>query len=158
MSVEITVNTKVWDNLKKSLTKASLEHINLGWLDGVAYGPENDNLPVATVAMWMEKGDPAHYPPRPYFRAGFLPRLNTPEYKAVFKSVIEGALSGKTSFTQAYQKLGPVLVRGLKKEIDDWSTPPNSPLTVERKGFNNPLIETGTMRDTVDFKIEKGSV
>ena len=33
----------------------------------------------------------------------------------------------------------------LKETIAEWSDPPNAPLTIERKGFNDPLVETGKL-------------
>jgi hypothetical protein len=48
------------------------------------------------------------------------------------------------------------MVKGLQNEIIAWDTPPNSPQTVEAKGFNDPLINTGKMLESVDFKVERG--
>ena len=40
------------------------------------------------------------------------------------------------------------------EEAGSWSEyPHNSPRTVERKGFDQPLVDTGAMRDGVEFSI-----
>ena len=155
MSIKITVDTSGWDKIKKNLLQANKESLNVGFFPDSRYGPENDNLPVATVAMFMEEGDPVKYPPRPFIRMGFLPRLKTSEYVPVFQQAIKSVLDGQSTFKQAYTKLGPVMVKELQNEIISWSTPTNSPQTVEAKGFNDPLIDSGKMLESVDFKVER---
>jgi hypothetical protein len=156
MSVKITVDKTGWDKLKKNLLQANKESLKLGFFEDSRYGPENDNLNVAQVAQFMEEGDPVKYPPRPFIRIGFLPRLKTPEYIPIFQQAIKSVLDGQSSFKQAYTRLGPTLVKGLQNEIIGWDTPPNSPQTIETKGFNDPLINTGKMLESVDFKVERG--
>ena len=40
------------------------------------------------------------------------------------------------------------------EDVSSWSKYPyNSPRTVERKGFDHPLIETGAMKDGVEYSI-----
>lgn len=157
MSIKITVDTSGWDKIKKNLLQANRESLNVGFFPDSRYGPENDNLPVATVAMWQEEGDTVKYPPRPFIRMGFLPRLKTPEYIPIFQQAIKSVLDGQSSFKQAYTRLGPTLVKGLQNEIIAWDTPPNSPQTIAEKGFNDPLINTGKMLESVDFKVERGN-
>ncbi len=112
MSVKITVDKSGWEKIKKNLLQANQETLKVGFFDD-RYGPENNNLPVAVVARFMEEGDPVKYPPRPFMRVGFLPRLKTAEYVPLFQSVITSVLEGKATFKQAYTKIGPVLVKGL---------------------------------------------
>lgn len=156
MPIKITADTSGWDKIKKNLLQANKESLKVGFFDD-RYGPENDNLPVATVARFMEEGDPVKYPPRPFIRVGFLPRLKSAEYIPLFQNAITSVLEGKATFKQAYTKMGPVLVKGLQNEIISWDTPPNSARTIAEKGFNDPLINTGKMLESVDFKVERGN-
>jgi len=156
MSVKITIDKSGWEKIKKNIVKDSGLSLNLGIFEESKYGPENSNLQVAQVFQWMEEGDPVMYPPRPAFRVGFLPRLKTAEYVPLFQNAITSVLEGKATFKQAYTKMGPVLVKGLQNEIIGWDTPPNSARTVAEKGFNDPLIDSGKMLESVDFKVEKG--
>lgn len=153
--IKIKVDNSGWEKIKKNLLN-NKETLKVGFFEDSIYGPENDNLPVAMVAMFMEEGDPVKYPPRPFIRMGFLPRLKTSEYVPVFQQTIKSVLDGQATFKQAYIKLGPVMVKGLQNEIIAWDTPPNSPQTVEAKGFNDPLINTGKMLESVEFKVERG--
>ena len=156
MSVKITVDKSGWEKIKKNLLQANQESLKVGFFDD-RYGPENDNLPVAVVARFMEEGDPIKYPPRPFIRVGFLPRLKTAEYVTLFQNAITSVLEGKATLKQAYTKMGPVLVKGLQNEIIGWDTPPNSARTIAEKGFNDPLIDSGRLLESVDFKVERGN-
>jgi hypothetical protein len=44
----------------------------------------------------------------------------------------------------------------LQRSITEWTTPPNSPRTVARKGFNKPLIDTAVMLRSVDYQVVSG--
>lgn len=47
-------------------------------------------------------------------------------------------------------------IRGqLQTSIRDWTTPPNSPDTIAKKGFNKPLIDTSHMLNSVDYDYGK---
>ena len=35
----------------------------------------------------------------------------------------------------------------ISKTIRDWTTPPNSPETIKMKGANNPLVDSGDMKN-----------
>ena len=144
---------KVWRKMKANLMKAKDSSIKVGFFDEF-YGSENDNLPVAQVAQWQEEGTDK-IPMRPFMRAGFMikniEKLGwlTPEVKGMISAVALGNMS----WNQMYHKLGPVFVKIMQKEIELWQIPMNAPLTVELKGFNNPLIDSGKMLDSVEYRI-----
>ena len=45
-------------------------------------------------------------------------------------------------------------VNHMKSVIDEWTTPPNSAATIQRKGKDDPLVDTGKMRDSVEYRIQ----
>jgi len=155
MAFKLTKDTKVWDSIRSNLTKGSVQEIQVGFFEESKYGDENDNLPVAQVAQWNEEGS-ATNPTRPFIRVGFAGRIkNDPE---LFFSSIKRIVEGDSTFAAEYKVLGPKLVLEMKQSIAEWDTPSNSPKTIAEKGFNNPLIDSGTMYDSVDYKVEnKGS-
>lgn len=155
MSIKITVDTSGWDKIKKNLLQATQENLKIGWFENSRYNSDNDNLPVAQVAQWNEESS-INNPPRPFIRFGFMPKLKGPEYRKVFEASIANVLQGNTTLKAEYNKLGPILVKEMKDVITDWDTPPNSPRTIEAKGFDDPLVWTGRMRESVEFKVERG--
>ena len=62
---------------------------------------------------------------------------------------------GETSLQTVLRTLGNKAQDDIKAEIVSLSTPPNSPLTIELKGSQNPLIDSGLMKDSVRWKIDE---
>lgn len=149
--MKLEVDKSVWNKMKQRLSKDSME-LRVGWFEGDRYGPENDNLPVAQIAKWNEEGTETN-PTRPFIRVGFMQPVQKGIYNSYFIESMQKIAEGKSSFSQEYRKLAPMVRKDFQEVIEEWSTPPNSPVTIERKGFNNPLIDTGTMHDSVSWMI-----
>lgn len=149
-------DTRVWDSMKKNLLKGNYKSLDVGFFDEY-YGPENDNLPVAQVAKWQEEGT-ENIPMRPFMRAGFMIKNVEKEgwITAEVKQMLDAVAMGRMTWNQLYHKLGPVMVKIMQKEIEMWPIPMNAPLTVELKGFNDPLIDTGKMLDSVEYRVADG--
>jgi len=154
MSFKLKVDKSGWEKLKKDISKNTQDKLRVGWFEGSNYGPENDNLPVAQVAQFNEEGTSTN-PIRPFIRVGFMTPIKKGVYDSLFKESMQRIAEGKSSFKQEYTKLGPTFVKEMKDVIAKWDTPPNSPQTIADKGFNNPLIDSGTMYDTTDFEVAK---
>lgn len=154
MSFKLTVDKSAWKRMKKDLLKAAAQEVQVGFFGGSNYGPENDNLPVAQVAQWNEEGS-ATNPTRPFIRVGFMGPARKGVYDKVFLESMQRIAEGQSSFKQEYTKLGPLFVKDMKQVITDWDTPRNSDETEAAKGRNDPLVWTGLMRDSVDFKVEQ---
>lgn len=149
-------DTRVWDAMKKNLKAGKHLSVNVGFFDEY-YGPENNNLPVAYVAKIQEEG--LGPPMRPFIRNGFMEdNIKTLSWLTPqVKGMISAVALGQMSWNQLYQKLGPVFVEIMKKEIEDWTSPMNAPLTIELKGFNDPLIDTGKMLDSVEYRVSSAN-
>lgn len=160
-SFKVNKDTSVWDKMKKNVSNGSLEEIKLGFFPDSVYGSDNDNLPVAQVVQWQEEGteggqgNGSGIPPRPFMRVGFKSSLMKPRSQDWFKASINRIVMGESTFRQEYNSTGKLFVKELQEVIEEWSSPANSPVTIANKGFNDPLIETGFMKDSVDYKIEK---
>lgn len=163
MSFKLKVDKSGWEKLKKNLKELADNEIQTGWFPEQRYGPENDNLPMATVARLDEEGHingptalfpGAITPPRPFMRVGFRDALKLGENKQQFKYMIEAVMSGQSTLI-VMQKSLPVFEQTLRKVMLDWNTPPNAPVTVEMKGFNDPLRNTGELIANVTAKVAK---
>ena len=150
MANKVIKNVAAWDKVKANLLK-NIPELNTGFFSESVYGPENDNLPVAQVAQLNEEGSRDN-PPRPFIRAGFGGALRSGKLdkniSVAMKNILEGG-----DIQQQYKILGPVLVNEMRQQIINWDTPPNSPKTVEAKGKNDPLRDTDTMLNSVDYKV-----
>lgn len=100
----------------------------------------------ATKALALNYGVPAKkIPPRPFmddFAVKFERFLATELVHYI--DIRDGGIS----FAHA-ESLAGVGKKLMERVINDWQIPPNAPSTIQRKGFNDPLVETGHMRDHV---------
>ena len=91
-------------------------------------------------------------PPRPFLSNAM--RANRGKYRAAMRAGARDALMGSSSLTQVVSKLGILAQGDIQGEITSLRSPPNSPVTIRRKGSSNPLIDTGQMRQSVTWKLE----
>ena len=97
----------------------------------------------------------ALYPPAHFLRR----RYRYMRKKSGEAAVSEAAkvLRGNEKAQQAFREIGTDVQKKVQKRIDEGQFVPNAPSTIKRKGHDHPLIDTGTMRDSISYTIcEKG--
>jgi len=116
------------------------------------YGSGVSGLPVAQVAFWNEFGT-IRAPARPFFRT--MVESKSPRW-----GIGLGVALKKTNYNarNALAIMGEGIRGQLRQSIRDWSTPPNSPLTVKLKGFNKPLIDSAVMIRSAEYQVIDGDV
>lgn len=153
--MKFTKNTAQWDKLKRDLLK-KIPSIETGWFEGQNYGSDNDNLPYATIAQWNNEGhrndNGTVTPPRPFMTMGLAAAITAGANKDDFKDMIQAVASGKSVLT-VLNKAGTNFERTLRKVMLDWDTPRNAPLTIEIKGFDDPLVETSELIANVNSRV-----
>ena len=155
MSMKFTVDKRAWLDLKKSFAKAEMYEDQLGWFEDNRYGSDNDNLPMAQVAQWIDEGVASkNIPPRDFIRTGLTNDLKRGTNDASFKRIITAVANGQDVF-KALHKEGDSFRQTLRQVMIDWDTPPNSPTTIELKGFDDPLIESSELISNVSVKTAK---
>ena len=163
MSFKLKVDKSGWEKIKKNLQQAEVYNVNVGWFPENQYGPENSNLPMAYVARLNEEGHVNGFdslvpgaitPTRPFMRVGLKGALAAGANKDDFKDMVTAVLTGKSVLT-AMQKTTTNFERTLRKVMLDWDTPRNAPLTVEMKGFDDPLVNSSELIANVTAKVEK---
>lgn len=83
-------------------------------------------------------------------------RDNRIKYRNALRTSAAKLVLGETTLRIVLSKLGILASDDIRMEIDALKSPPNSPVTIERKGSSNPLIDTGAMRQAVTWIIEDG--
>lgn len=157
MRLTIKQDTKVLRAFKASIQKQLGNKLEIGFFPEARYGSENDNLSVAQVAQWNNEGS-ENNPPRPFFTSSVIAPMERKKFTKLFNDSIQRVISGKSSFTQEYSLIGKALQKEIQQAIREWDSPPNSPRTIADKGFNNPLQDTDTMLNSVDYKITKKGI
>jgi hypothetical protein len=107
---------------------------------------------VPSVAHWNSVGT-ATIPARHFF--GKTLKDNLGPYKKAVGAIVRLVLRGDVGVDKARRNLGIRGVRDAKKAVDAFSTPPNAPSTIAKKGFDNPLIHTKKMRDAIGWRVER---
>jgi hypothetical protein len=52
-------------------------------------------------------------------------------------------------------RIGDMAVDILREAVEDLHEPPNSPVTIARKGGNNPLVDTGFLAQSIEWKLKE---
>lgn len=155
MSITLTVQiSKKKDNLNKIIKRLETsmnDELRIGFFDGEMHPSGN---PVATIALINDVGSTTN-PPRPFMSSGLKSILRSSTYRKMYADQLRKILSGKITPRGAYEEIGKYAVEDLKQLIDDWTNPPNSAKTIAIKGRNDPLVDTGTMMQSVKYKIAK---
>ncbi|MND61440.1 hypothetical protein D3C80_526990 [compost metagenome] len=85
--------------------------------------------------------------------ATFEDAMNQMFMGRAIKGIYEASIQGR-QVQGLLEKLGTMVGDIMQVEIDDWPGS-NSPTTIKRKGFNDPLFDTGKMLESVKFQIHQ---
>lgn len=143
----ITADGKKFEKLLKEL--GQLE-VRIGIQQGEA---SEDGVDLVDIAMFNELGT-VHIPSRPFLRDSV--DAHAAEINAFLQSMRSQLLKGGSA-EEVLKKIG-VFQKGLvQNEIANGHFLPNSEATIKRKGSDKPLIDTGRMRQSINYVIqEKG--
>lgn len=92
-------------------------------------------------------GRPAPIPPREWLIPGV--ESATPDILDVIASGIETG----APMNQTLEQVGAFAVGAVQTYMTELRDPPNAPYTIEQKGSDNPLINTGSLRGSVAYKV-----
>jgi len=112
---------------------------------------EGEELNLATIAAFNEFGT-STIPSRPFLRSTV--DENRSKYGEVIAKGLRAAIDGRQRFKVSLDRLGLMVVSDVQKKITDNDFPRNAPSTIERKGSSKPLIDTGRLRQSIDYEIE----
>lgn len=112
----------------------------------------DDETDMCDVALFNELGT-SKSPSRPFLRQSVDD--NGDKINALCKSIMKNVANGSCTAEEAYKKAG-VYIKGLVQEqIKNGEFEANKPSTIKKKGSDKPLIDTGQMRQSVNFVICK---
>ncbi|PND34535.1 hypothetical protein C1I89_10135 [Achromobacter pulmonis] len=121
--------------------------LRVGFLEGATYP---DGTPVALVAAVNEFGRPdRNQPPRPFFRS-----MIAEKQKGWPRALGAVAKNNDYDIDKALGQMGEGIKGQLQESIRELDSPALSPVTVARKGFEKPLVDTGHMMNSVDYEVD----
>lgn len=111
------------------------------------YSPRKP-ISVARVALANEFGG-KNRPPRPFMRTTV--KLKKKKWRKIVQDLLPQYMNNVKSL---FEKLGDYCKEDLEEMIRDWSVPPNAPSTIKKKGFNDPLVDSGQMMSSVRWRVK----
>lgn len=125
--------------------------VAVGYQQGEA---SEDGVDMVDIALFNELGT-VHSPSRPFIRDSL--NNNKDKISQFMQSAAKGIVNGKSA-EDVLKKIGTFQKGLIQKEISSGNFVPNSPATIRKKGSSTPLIDTGRMRQSVNFVVrERGS-
>lgn len=151
MAVRITETTTAEGRkFEKMLEDFKRLEVRIGIQQGES---SEDGVDLVDIAMFNELGT-VHIPSRPFLRDSV--DANAAQINAFLQSMKKEIIKGGSA-EKVLKKIG-VFQKGLvQEEITKGNFVPNSEATRKRKGSDTPLIDTGRMKQSVNYVIkEKG--
>ena len=116
-------------------------------------GSYEDGPSLAVVAAVQEFGSAdGRIPERSFLRVPL--RASQEELSKVVSNQARLVFRGELSAAQLMGQLGARAASVSQTAIDEGIGPPNAPSTVERKGSDTPLIDSGALRQAITYVIE----
>lgn len=123
-----------------------------------AAGPHTDGTPLILIAAVQEFGSAdGHVPERSFLRSTIDEQRE--KYVGLIVKILEASYkapigSGRAVLRGGLGRLGALAVGDVQKKITALNAPPNAPSTIAKKGSANPLIDTGRLRQSIDFEVQ----
>lgn len=132
----------------KELEKLAKMEVQIGFQEGEVC---DDGTSLAEIAAYNELGT-STIPSRPFMRQSF--KNHEKELQAACDQV-NASLSKGGTCEFALNQLGTFAKGLVQSEILDGGFEPNSQKTIKQKGSDTPLIDTGHMRQSVNYVIKE---
>jgi len=67
------------------------------------------------------------------------------------KQIVNGTMKVET----ALGLVGEVMADAITQKIITLRTPPNAPYTIKAKGSSNPLVDTGQLKNSITYEVNR---
>ena len=148
--VTVKVQQRGGEKLRRLLREAAKRRdttVEVGFFSEARY---EDGTPVAAVAAWNEFGTET-IPERPFFRRAIA------EMEDGISKVVKAGIDTEKMVVdeRLADRVGAYAQGQIQESITALKEPPNAPGTVRQKGSSNPLLDTGHMRESVSWEVER---
>ncbi len=134
---------------QKMLKELAENEVRIGFQHGKA--TEEDGTDLCDVAAWNELGT-ENAPSRPFLRKSV--DENEEKINRFLQEKKSDLVSGKSA-EQVLKEIGVFQKDLVQEKITEGSYEPNKESTIRRKGSSKPLIDTGRMRQSVNYVVKK---
>lgn len=156
MSSSVRVVDKGWNAIMDMAREiaTSNPHIAVGVIGAPAAQDRGEGMTNADIAVVHEYG--TERIPQRSFIGSTIDEKGREYTKQLASGVRAEIASGRASALRnsvAFKRVGLRVVGDIQRRIADGIPPPNSPVTIERKGSSKPLIDSGQLRQSISFEV-----
>jgi hypothetical protein len=144
-----------FEEIERRYKNASQKKLVLGYPKEKSQGKiyARTGAELIDVVIWNNYGT-EHIPARPFLQISN--REIAQVAQKILKIYAKAINAGKVDIEVPLKMIGGAAIPIIQRVINDLMQPPNAPRTIKKKGFDNPLIETGFMRDNATYVIREG--
>jgi len=168
-SLQTNQGFKQLAKFKKDFNKLALEWTEVGFEASDEHHTnergKREVVNMAELAIWLHEGtEDGRIPPRPFLE-GTLQQMVGKSEQAKLKPIVARLFNGfkqgvdlDKHISKFLDELGEVLRSNVKGNFGIENTlglEKNSDFTISQKGKNDPLVDTGTLRDSMKIKTSK---
>lgn len=135
---------KLVSNIRRAMV--GKHRVKVGFPSGKTSGD------IISRAVWMEFGTSRGIPERPFLRNAMASNLG--KYKSAMRQQAVLIMQGSGTVERALDKLGQEAVADVKRSIGSNTPPPLKAATIKAKGSSKTLIDTGEMRNSVNYEAD----
>lgn len=115
---------------------------------------EGDGVSLVNIATWNEYGTAnGHIPERSFMRGTYA--NGKEEIASVQRRAAKGVASGQFTIQTGLTIIGQKFQAMVRKRISSSIPPPNAPSTIAKKGSSTTLIDTGQLRQAINYEVKK---
>lgn len=113
-----------------------------------------EDLTNAQLALMMEYGT-KNAPARPFMQISFT--KHRAEYETLLAKLGKDLAEGDPRFERVLGIIGAKMASDMKRTITDGAgvPPPNAESTIAQKGSSRPLVDTGALIGSIEWKVNK---
>lgn len=154
MKFSVTDTDQGFEKIIENLHELSFNDIDVGFFDG--HMSADGTMTMAELAGLQMNGttDGLGIPKRDFMSECAI--VNEDLVAKELTSVAKKAIDGSNNVKGLLKEVGEEYSQLMKDSIDDFSTPKNTKYTIQHKTFvkeDNPLVDTGEMRDGIEFRV-----
>ena len=147
--IKLTAEGKKFLKELEELTKLE---VAVGYQEDAKYPEKEGGQSIAEVAIYNDLGT-IHSESRPFMRDSL--NCHKQEIECYMQKQAKALVDGKESTEEVLKKVGVYQKKLIQREITHGNFKENKKATKARKGSDTPLIDTGIMRQSVNFVVRK---
>lgn len=178
MTVKFRYNDQLYNKIVRKVNYLNNHSVKVGYIEGARPGRADKGTPkkdiikkmseIILIGVYNEfgvsnvnsKGQKIkkgkgkwRIPPRSHVKAGI--DKNKKELLKNMDKLLSLVVADRLNPKTAYKFLGEMGASYIKNYMIALKTPKNKPSTIKIKGFDNPLIWAGQLKNTVNYKVVK---